>query len=60
MKYYDWSTADYKAMTKVYITGLDWLALLTTNLTADTLWAAYYSNVLQTAADLFVSIKYHK
>ena len=43
----------------VYLTGADWLALLTTNLTADTLWAAF-RNVLQTAADQFVPIKYQK
>jgi len=42
-----------------YITGVDWLALLTTNLTADNLWAAF-SNVLQTAADCFVPMKYRK
>lgn len=57
-RYYDWSKADYEAMSG-YISGVDWLALLTTNLTADALWAAF-SNVLKTAADLFVPVKYQK
>ena len=56
VKRYDWSGADYDAMSN-YIAGVDWLSLLSTNLTADNLWSAF-SNVLQTAIDLFVPVNY--
>ena len=56
VKRYDWSGADYDAMS-YYIAGVDWLSLLSTNLTTDSLWSAF-SNVLQTAIDLFVPVNY--
>ena len=56
VKRYDWSSADYDAMSN-YIASVDWLSLLSTNLTADNLWSAF-SNVLQSAIDLFVPVNY--
>jgi len=46
-KRYDWSSADYDSMSD-YIAGIDWLGILSTRLTADSLWAAF-SDVLQAA-----------
>ncbi len=40
-----------------YIASVDWLSLLSTNLTAGNLWSAF-SNVLQSAIDLFVPVNY--
>jgi len=56
IKRYNWAKADYDAMSN-YITGINWFELLSTNLTADSLWDAF-SNVLQTAVDMFVPVKY--
>jgi len=55
VKHYDWSQADYDGMNN-YIAAVDWLKILSVNLTADSLWAAF-SDVLQTAVDLFVPVK---
>jgi len=40
-----------------YIAGIDRLGILSTHLTADSLWAAF-SDVLQAAIDLCVPVKY--
>jgi len=40
-----------------YIAGIDWLGILSTHLTADSIWAAF-SDVLQAAIDLCVPVKY--
>ena len=56
IKRYDWLRADYDGMSN-YIAGIDWLQVLTTELTADSSWTAF-SDVLQTGIDLFVPFKY--
>ena len=56
VKRYDWRKANYGAMAD-YISSVNWFELLTTHLTADTLWTAF-SQVLQSAVDLFVPSRY--
>jgi len=41
----------------IYLARIDWLGILSTHLTADSLWAAF-SDVLQAAIDLCVPVKY--
>lgn len=50
---YDWNTADFNSMSE-YLASVDWCALLTTNLTPDSLWNAF-SECLQSAVDLYVA-----
>jgi len=45
-KRYDWSNDDYDDMS-AFIAGIDWLGILSTHPTADSLWAAF--SVLQAA-----------
>jgi len=56
IKRYDWSKADFDSMSD-YIGAMDWFALLSVNLTPDSLWAAF-TDVLQKAVDLYVPVKY--
>ena len=56
VKRYNWDKADFDGMSN-YIAAVGWLELLSVNLTADQLWAAF-SNVLQSAIDLFVPVKH--
>jgi len=55
VKRLDWSRADYGGMSN-YINAVNWYDMLATNLIADSLWAAF-SDVLQTAVDIFVPVK---
>jgi len=52
---YDWNTADFNSMSE-YLASVDWCALLTTNLTPDSLWNAF-SECLQYAVDMYVCTK---
>ena len=45
-KCYQWCDADYNGMSD-YLTGIDWQYLLSVNLTADSLWAAFHSVLLE-------------
>jgi hypothetical protein len=54
-KRYDWANADYHGMSD-YISGVDWLSVLTTELTSDSLWAAFVA-IIQVAIDTYVPIK---
>lgn len=47
-----WDKADYQAMAQ-HLHGVDWLAMLSTNLTPNTLWAAF-TEVLQEVVSKFV------
>ena len=52
---YDWDKADFDSICE-YIAAVNWLNVLTVNLTADSLWRAF-SDVLQTAIDRYVPKK---
>jgi len=52
---YDWDKGDYNSICD-YLYSINWLNVLTVNLTADSLWRGF-SNVLQTALDLYVPKK---
>jgi len=52
---YDWYKADFNGISD-YIATVNWLEILTVNLTADSLWSAFRT-VLQTAIDMYVPQK---
>ena len=52
---YDWNKADFDSISG-YIAAVNWLDILTVNLTADSLWSAF-STVLQMAIDMYVPKK---
>jgi hypothetical protein len=54
-KKFIWEQADYNAMS-AYILNVDWLKILSVNLTTETLWGAF-CDVLNKAIDLFVPFK---
>jgi len=51
----DWNNANSEGISK-YLAVFNWLDLMTTNLTADSLMSAF-SDVLHTAIDMFVQLK---
>jgi len=55
MKHLDWNNANFNGISN-YLAVLNWFDLLTTNLTAESVWSAF-SEVLHTALDMFVPLK---
>ena len=53
---YDWANADYDGMSD-YVAGIDWLLILTTELTSESLWAAF-AKIMHSAIDMFVPAKH--
>jgi len=51
----DWNNANFEGISN-YLAVFNCLDLLTTNLTADSLWSAF-SDVLHTTIDMFVPLK---
>jgi hypothetical protein len=54
-KRFDWNNADFDGISS-YIAAFNWLDMLTTNLTADSIWCAF-SDVLHSAIDMYVPTK---
>ena len=54
-KRFDWNNADFDGISS-YIATFNWLDMLATNLTPDSIWCAF-SDVLHTAIDMYVPIK---
>ena len=55
---YLWRNAHNVSMSD-YLTAVDWLGILTVNLTANDLWSAF-TGILRTAIDLFVPTKLYE
>jgi len=49
-----WKKADFDGMSE-YLQDVDWLSMLTTNLSADSLWNAF-SQEINKAIDIFVPV----
>ena len=54
--HYSWDRADYAGFSQ-YLSQIDWQALISYNLTADTLWASF-CNVLQAGIDMYVPTRH--
>ena len=54
-KRFDWNNADFDGISS-YIATFNWLDMLATNFTPDSIWCAF-SDVLHTAIDMYVPIK---